>query len=361
MTALLRKLADAPQAGLAGVILTLCIVLTLCAGTREDRATGQQVNTFLNADNLVQMTVRPAVFAVMAVGMTMVIVSGGIDLSVGSVYALAAVGTALLLRALNTPDTSGAAPPGWFLFGAGLLASLAIGLACGLANGLLVVGLGVHPFIITMGTMLIFRGAAAVVSRSESVSVPDALVAVAKAPLGLPPSLHPVPGLLAIAVAAAGALYLSHTVPGRHLYAVGGNPEAARFAGLPVKRIVAGVYVFAGLAAGLAAFLATSYYGAANSGDAMGYELFVIAAAVVGGASLNGGKGGAIGALLGALLLELIRKSITTLRIDQNYEWIVVGAAIIVAVVLDQASAKWTARRLARQAAPAGKTGGKQG
>jgi ribose transport system permease protein len=134
------------------------------------------------------------------------------------------------------------------------------------------------------------------------------------------------------------------------VFALGGNPEASRFAGLNLRRITIGVYVVSGLTAGIAAFLGAGYYGSASCVDATGYELYVIASAVVGGASLSGGKGSALNALLGAVLIVLIRQSIRTLHLDQNYEWIIIGTAIILAVVLDQASNRLTSRRLARLA-----------
>jgi len=150
-----------------------------------------------------------------------------------------------------------------------------------------------------------------------------------------------------LVVAALGALYLERTVMGRHVFAVGGNAEASRYSGLRLGRIQIGVYVLAGGTAGLAAFLGASFYGSVSCGDATGYELYVIASAVVGGARLSGGRGSAINAMLGAVLIVLIRQSIRTLHLDQNYEWIIIGCAIVVAVVLDQASARFAARRLA--------------
>ena len=137
---------------------------------------------------------------------------------------------------------------------------------------------------------------------------------------------------------------------GRHVFAIGGNAEASRFSGLRLNRIQIGVFVVSGLTAGIAAFMGASFYGSASCVDATGYELYVIASAVVGGASLSGGKGSAINAMLGALLIVLIRQSIRTLHFDQNYEWIIIGCAIIIAVTLDQANARLTARRLARAA-----------
>src|SRR5258708_24979066 len=151
--------------------------------------------------------------------------------------------------------------------------------------------------------------------------------------------------LTMLAVTALGAIYLRLTVMGRHVFAFGGSVEASRYAGLPLSRIQVGVFAVSGLTGGLAAFLGAGFYGSASSGDAQGYELYVIASAVVGGASLIGGKGSALGAMLGALLIVLIRQSIRTLHFDQNYEWIVIGCAIIIAVVVDQWSTRAGARR----------------
>jgi ribose transport system permease protein len=202
--------------------------------------------------------------------------------------------------------------------------------------------------------MWVVRGIAFVSSSAESILVPAGLTRVAKASLGFEASLYPVPMLVMLGVTVAGSIYLGRTVMGRHVFAVGGNVEASRFSGLRIGRILVGVFVISGLLAGLAAFLGASFYGSASCGDATGYELYVIASAVVGGASLSGGKGSAVNAMLGALLIVLIRQSIRTLHLDQNYEWIVVGCAIIVAVTLDQGSTRWAGRRLAREAARGG-------
>jgi ribose transport system permease protein len=233
---------------------------------------------------------------------------------------------------------------------AGVAICAGVGLACGLLNGALVVGLKVHPFIITLGTMWVLRGVAFVATKAESILVPQSLTGFAKAPLGLSVGLYPVPMLAMILLTVLGAIYLTRTVMGRHVFAFGGNLEASRFAGLSLSRIQIGVYALSGLTAGIAAFLGASFYGSASSGDAQGYELYVIASAVVGGASLIGGKGSAVGAMLGAVLIVLIRQSIRTLHFDQNYEWIVIGCAIIIAVVVDQWSTRMTARRLSRAA-----------
>jgi ribose/xylose/arabinose/galactoside ABC-type transport system permease subunit len=337
------RILGSAQAGLLLVIVCLGAILTLLAGSHPDRVTGEPVNNFLNSYTLIQTATDASFFAIMAVGATIVIISGGIDLSVGSIYALAGVTTAMVLRQYGDAGPIQTAV-------LGLTISLGVGLACGLMNGLMMVGLKVHPFIITLGTMWMLRGIAFVASEAQSIGLPASLTAIAKASFGLGESLYPVPTMVMIVVTALGAIYLRHTVMGRHVFAIGGNAEASRFSGLRLSRIQIGVFVISGLTAGIAAFMGASFYGSASCVDATGYELYVIASAVVGGASLSGGKGSAVNAMLGALLIVLIRQSIRTLHFDQNYEWIIIGCAIIIAVTLDQANARLTARRLARAA-----------
>lgn len=331
------------QLGLVLVLLLLGTALTLAAGSHVDPRTGQEVNNFLNRYTLIQMATDASAFAIMGVGATLVIVAGGIDLSVGAIYALSGVAMAMVLRAVGVMDPV----PTVAL---ALATCLGVSLLCGLANGLMVIGLRVHPFIITLGTMWMLRGVAFVTSRAESVLVPQSLTAVAKAPLGLGTALYPVPLLCMLAVTVAGGVYLSRTVMGRHIFAVGGNAEAARVSGLNVRRITLGVFVLSGLSAGAAAFLGAAFYGSATSSDANGYELYVIASAVVGGASLSGGRGSAVNAMLGAVLIVTMRQAIRTLHLDQNYEWIIIGAAMIIAVVLDQRGSKLLAERLSTPA-----------
>ena len=340
---LVRRALGSPEAGLLIVLVLLVVGLSLVAGSHADRRTGEIVNSFWNSYTLIQTATDASFFAIMAIGATVVIVSGGIDLSVGSIYALAGVVSALTLRELGPMGGSATTL-------VALSLCLGTGLLCGLLNGSLVVLLRVHPFIVTLGTMWILRGIAFVATRAQSILVPPSLTSVAKAPLGLSSGLYPVPTLSMLLCMVLGTIYLQRTIMGRHVFAVGGNLEASRYAGLSLNRIQLGVYTLSGLTAGFAAFLGASFYGSASSADAQGYELFVIASAVVGGASLAGGKGSALGATLGALLIVLIRQSIRTLHFDQNYEWIVVGCAIIGAVVVDQWSTRVAARQLSRPA-----------
>ena len=339
----LRRLFGSPEIGLVMVLVIVTVMLTALAGSHPDRQTGQLVNNFWNSYTLVQTATDASFFAIMAIGATLVIISGGIDLSVGSTYALSGVTMAIFLRAAGPMGATSTTL-------LGLLACVGVGLACGVLNGALVVGLRVHPFIITLGTMWMLRGIAFVATKAESILVPAPLTAVTKASLGLGGGLYPVPMLSMILMTVLGIIYLTRTTMGRRIFAFGGNLEASRFAGLSLSRIQIGVFAVSGLTAGLAAFLGAGFYGSVSSGDAQGYELYVIASAVVGGASLLGGKGSALGAMLGALLIVLIRRSIRTLHFDQNYEWIVIGCAIIIAVVVDQWSTRLTARRLSQAA-----------
>ena len=339
----LSKIFGSQQSGIILVILLIGTVLTVFSGSHPDRVTGGMVNNFLNQYTLMQTATDASFFAIMAIGATIVVISGGIDLSVGSIYAFAGVITAMALRAMGSMDSIPS-----ILTAATLC--IGIGLACGLVNGLMIVGLKVHPFIITLGTMWIFRGIAFVSSKAESILVPDCLTNFTKATFGLG-AMYPVPMIIMIVTTIIGVIYLSKTVMGRHIYAIGGNGDASRYSGLRVGRITTGVYVISGLTAGLAAFVGTTYYGSASCADATGYELYVIASAVVGGASLSGGKGSAFSAMLGAVLIILIRQSIRSLHLDQNYEWIIIGLAIIIAVVLDQVNARLTGKRLLKAVA----------
>ena len=335
----LRRLFASQEIGLVMVLAVVIVILTALAGSHPDRQTGETVNNFLNSYTLIQTATDASFFAIMAIGATVVIISGGIDLSVGSIYALSGVSMALVLKHTG----AGAGVVAVLL---GLFVCVGVGVLCGLLNGALVVGLRVHPFIITLGTMWVLRGIAFVTTKAESILVPTSLTGFAKASLGLPSGLYPVPMLCMLVLMVLGTIYLRRTVMGRHVFAFGGNLEASRYAGLPLTRIQIGVFALSGLMAGFAAFLGASFYGSTSSGDAQGYELYVIASAVVGGASLIGGRGSALGATLGALLIVLIRQSIRTLHFDQNYEWIVIGTAIVVAVVVDQWSTRLAARRL---------------
>jgi ribose transport system permease protein len=310
------------------------------AGERE--AVIVEKNKFLNAQNLAQLAKDTSFIAIMAVGATFVIISGGIDLSVGAIYALSSVLAAMVFH-LYGPSGLHSATTAWLSVPLGILVCLGVASVCGLLNGGMIVALNVHPFIITLGTMAIFRGIAFVITKGQSIGeFPEAFRTLVRQEVGDGLSLVPLGVMVLIAV--IGGIYLSRRSAGRRVYAIGGNELASRFSGIRIKRVKLSVYFFAGLTAGIAAVLSLGYYGGATSGDGQGYELNVIAASVVGGASLSGGKGSALGALLGALIIQMISSGIVILGIDQNYSQIIIGSVVIVAVLLDQFN-NWLARR----------------
>lgn len=354
------------ELGLVVVVLVLGAILALGGGTverpkfermpdgtrqrvRVTNATGEEVpatervNKFLNPQNLAQLTKDTSFIAIMAVGMTLVIIAGQMDLSVGSVYALCSVLTGLLLRRYGPEGFHSGSPILGSLLGISIC--LSIGALCGLLNGTMVTWLRVHPFIITLGTMAIFRGIAFVVTQGQSIGqFPAPLRDVVSWQAGGDLSLTPL--IVTLGVTAVAAVYLTRTAPGRRIYAVGGNEQASRFSGIRVGPVKMGVFILSGVTAAIAALLQLGYYGAASSGDGQGYELNVIAAAVVGGASLTGGRGSAAGALLGALIIQMITSGIVILGIDQSYSQILIGAVVVAAVLLDQLNQWWRRRRL---------------
>ncbi len=371
MLARLRQALFIPESGLLIVVFALGAALWFFSGTVRTplfeigpdgtrqrvfttNEAGERVpafverNKFLNAQNLAQLAKDTSFIAIMAVGMSVVVIAGGIDLSVGSIYALASVLGAMAFQQFGPGGPHAGASP----FTGVLLGSLAcVGTAslCGLANGGLIVALRVHPFIITLGAMAILRGIAFVVTRGQSVGgFPPAFRELVRFEVGN--GLSVVPLAVMVLVLVAGWIFLGRLAAGRRVYAVGGNELAARFSGIRVERVKLGVYLLSGLCAGIAALLSLGYYGAATSGDGQGYELNVIAAAVVGGASLTGGKGTALGAVLGALVIQMISSGIVILGIDQNYSQIIIGVVVVAAVVLDNVN-NWLARRRPARAA----------
>jgi ribose/xylose/arabinose/galactoside ABC-type transport system permease subunit len=366
----LRRLLVAQESGLVLVIVLMMAILTFFGGTKQARVqnpetkewTKVEVNKFLDAQNLVLLAKDASFIAIMAVAMTAVIVMGGIDLSVGSIYALAAVLGAMALRALQAQwlgvayddlSTSVGGPSFFISVLVGVAVCMGIGAACGAANGAMIVGLRVHPFIITLGMMAVLRGIVFVLTQGQSIfNFPESfttgffkLELHKLIPLDWAKGLYPMPVLVMLLVMGVGMFILSKTVLGRRVYAIGGNETAARYAGVPVGRVKIVIYTLVGAMAGLSAAVYLGYLGAAEPNAGNGYELRVIAAAVIGGASLSGGRGSALGAVLGAILIQLISNAMLILEIDQAYTDIVMGAAIIAAVVLDQFKARLTPGR----------------
>jgi ribose/xylose/arabinose/galactoside ABC-type transport system permease subunit len=278
---------------------------------------------------------------------------------------LSALGAAAVMQTL--PQDA----PAWKAVSIGIVVPLAIGAVCGSINGALVVGLRMHPFIVTLGTLSIFRGIAVVSVPEGSLPYGDRIIPPAFTDEliartltfvragGREEFLQPVPMIVMLAVMAVGWLYLRWMVWGRETYAVGGNEEAARFSGIPVGAVKLRAYLICGLCAGIAGMISCGYYESAATNTGLGYELMVIAAAVVGGASLSGGRGTALGAVLGTLVIQLIDNGISILneinlgfarvRVSKEYTQIIVGIAIIIAVAVDRLSEFIQNRRLAHR------------
>lgn len=273
---------------------------------------------FLTAQNLLNVGVQAAVTAILAFGMTFVIVTGGIDLSVGSVAALSAIGAGWAV-------TSGGMP-GWLALVAGPL----VGLAAGAVSGAAVAYGKLPAFIATLAMLSIARGLTLVISGGRPIEMPDAVNW-----LGGNLGPIPVPILVMVVAALVTSFVLTRTVFGRSLYAIGGNEEAARLAGLPVRKTTAAVYALSGLFAGIAGLVLAGRLASAQPQAAAGYELDAIAAVVIGGASLSGGVGKASGTLVGALVLAVIRNGLNLLNVTAFWQQVVIGLVIALAVGID--------------------------
>ncbi len=283
---------------------------------------------FLKRSNLLAIVDRIVVIAVIAIGMTMVIITAGIDLSVGSLIALSAVISTLLMKKMGGLQASG-----WIVL-VGFLAGI---LSCGIVGGLggfLVARFKVAPFITTLGVMMMARGLAFMITGGFSIyQVPKALPWLGQGrSLGMPNTV-----VLLVVLYAAAHIFMAHTRLGRYIYAVGGNKEAARLSGVPVKSVIVFVYVISSLAAGLGGCIQTSQLNTGAPNIGVMYELYVIAAVVVGGTSLSGGSGRILGTLIGAFIISVIQNGMNLLGIESYTQQVVLGAVILGAVLLDKA------------------------
>ena len=295
----------------AGTLIGLIIIIAIF---------GLLVPDFLSQRNLVNILQQSSINACLALGMTLVIISGGIDLSVGPTAAIAAVITAALL-------VSGTPIP------LAILAGLGIGVICGLVNGVLVAYIGLQPFIVTLGTLSTYRAIALIYTGGNPV-------------FGLPPefrslfngSVAGIPNsVLMVAVVAILAWVLLKKTPlGEYLLAVGGNEEAAYVAGVPIAITKITAYVISGALAALASMILIGRLGAAEPILGNLWELDAIAAAAIGGASLMGGKGSVVGTLLGAIILGSMRNGLTLMNVQAFYQLLGTGLIILVAMMIDR-------------------------
>lgn len=282
---------------------------------------------FLKGSNLVAIVDRIVVIAVIAIGMTLVILTGGIDLSVGSLIAFAAVLSTLLMKALG-----GLTAPSWSVWLGFLAATMACG-GIGASGGFLVAQFRVAPFITTLAIMMMARGFAFLLTGGFSIyQVPDSLTWLGQGrTLGIPNTV-----ILLMVLYTVAHLFMSQTRWGRYIYAVGGNEEAARLSGVPVKGVLIFVYLVAGLCAGFGGCIQASQLGSGAPNLGMMFELYVIAAVVVGGTSLSGGTGKIMGTLIGAFIISVIQNGMNLLGFDSYLQQVVLGAVILVAVLLDK-------------------------
>ncbi|MER7935157.1 MULTISPECIES: substrate-binding domain-containing protein [unclassified Streptomyces] len=294
---------------------------------------------FLTTDNLLNVGVQAAVTAILAFGVTFVIVAAGIDLSVGSVAALSAT-------VLAWSATSHGVP----VFLAVILA-VATGIAAGLVNGFLIAYGKLPPFIATLAMLSVARGLSLVISEGSPIAFPDSVSHLGDT-LG---GWLPVPVLVMVVMGLIAAFVLGRTYIGRSMYAIGGNEEAARLSGLRVSKQKLAIYALSGLFAAVAGIVLASRLSSAQPQAANGYELDAIAAVVIGGASLAGGTGKASGTLIGALILAVLRNGLNLLNVSAFWQQVVIGVVIALAVLLD------TVRRKAGATPVAAGTGGSKG
>jgi ribose transport system permease protein len=286
--------------------------------------------SFLTTGNLAGIARQTSVNALLALGMLVVILTGGIDLSVGAVLALAMVVLAMVITKAGLDQSIG------------LLAALLVGAALGVGNGLLLTRLHLpHPFISTLGMMNIARGAALVITGGASISALGGgivkFIGNDEIRLGSGDGAVSIPIMLFVVVLAYIGFYffLNRTVVGRHIYATGGNPEAARLSGVPVDRILVLVYTISGLMAGLAAVVLAGRTDSGYPNAGLGFELDAISACIIGGTSFFGGVGTVSGTLIGALIMGVLRNGLNIMSVDTNWQTVVIGAVIIAAVYVD--------------------------
>jgi inositol transport system permease protein len=284
----------------------------------------------LTPRNLLNIVRQISVMGLIAIGVTMVIITGGIDLSSGSVLALAAVVSTSLAQRL---DWSEIKFPGLDVpVLVPILAALAVGAVCGLINGSLIARFKIPPFIATLGMMTIARGFALIYSERPVSGLKDSYNYIGQGePFGIP-----VPIVILAVVAIGAHVMLNNTRFGRHIYALGGNEQAARISGINISRVKIGVYTIAGLLAGLSGLVLSSRIGSGQPGLGVGYELDAIASAVIGGTSLSGGIGTIWGTIVGALIIGVLNNGLDLLNVSAYWQTIVKGSIIVVAVIIDE-------------------------
>lgn len=305
---------------IVGILLILIIALSIMTQ-----------GTFLKPQNLINVIVQISAIGIIAVGMTFIIIILGIDLSVGSVIALASVISASLAQ---LPEASNLMYPGLNLpVIVAVLAGLGVGAACGAINGLLVAKFKIAPFIATLGMMTAASGLASIYTDGRPVSTlqPGFNWLGQGAVLGVP-----VPIIVFAIVAVLGHLVLNFTRFGRHTYALGGNEQAARVSGISIDKLKFSIFTFTGVLAGLAGMILTARIGSGQPTLGTGIELDVIAATVIGGTSFSGGIGTIWGTVVGALIIGIINNGLDLMNVSPFWQKVVKGIIIVVAIIIDE-------------------------
>jgi len=282
-------------------------------------------DTFLTMDNFMNVLRRSSVNGIIAIGMTSIIISAGIDLSVGSMLALSGMAGAYAMVAIGGSDPQGGAVV------VGTALGVVVGIVCGFLNGVLITKLKLQPFIVTLGTMSAFRGISYVWNNGQPYNVPSYKYLGEGIVLGIPISV-----IIFVIIIAIAYFLLRYSRLGRYTYAIGSNREAAFHAGVNVDRNLIYIYTFTGFLVGIAAMIATSRTVSAQPTAGIALELDIIAAVVIGGASLAGGRGTITGTIIGTLLISVLRNGCTLLGISTHIQLIVIGLIIILAVAVDQ-------------------------
>lgn len=291
-------------------------------------------NSFPTPLNLFNIARQASISGLVAIGMTFVILTGGIDLSIGSLLALAGIVAAAVYKGgTGLLDTTAGETSGVGVGGAILVACL-VGLIGGLIQGSLIVRLKVPPFIVTLGGMSIFRGLTLLVGNGGPISAfDDAFKVLGQGRIG---DLVPIPVIIFLGVAVIAYIVLRYTQYGRYIYAVGGNAEAARLSGLNTGLLILSVYMIVGLLAGFGGFMLSSRLNSAEAIAGVGLELTVIASVVIGGTSLFGGEGGVVGTVIGSLLVNVLTAGLTQLNVNPYLQQVIIGLVIIFAVFFDR-------------------------
>jgi ribose transport system permease protein len=279
---------------------------------------------FFTPDNLLNVSLQASITAIIAAGMTFVILTGGIDLSVGSLVAFAGIVSTTVIKT-GLPPVAG--------FVTAILAGVAVGSLSGAFAGFCITRFNIAPFIVTLATMTIWRGAAFVWTDGRPVwELPAGFAFLGTGRL----LAVPVPSIIMVLTFIASHIILTRTRFGRYVYAVGGNIEAARLAGIRTWRVLVNVYVLSGTLAALSGILLASRMNSGQPNAGVAYELDVIAAVVVGGTSLSGGAGSIVGTFIGAMLIAVLRNGLNLLNVNSYVQQVIVGVVILLAVMLDQ-------------------------